>query len=309
MTRSGRIAVMENRPFNRYHGTRQAHFYFFECEDDQEIANALFGCIFEWAHARHLDAVLGPRGLGILDGLGILYDGFEQPQMMTMMPYNPPYYPRFIEALGFVKRVDYVSCYANPASFRIPEQVLRIAERVQRRGTLRIQSFQNKAQLKTWAMRAAKAYDAAFVHNWEYAPQTDRELALVVDTLVAIADPKLIKLIVHGDDVVGFLLALPDAAPAMRRCQGRLFPFGLVDLLWEMRRTEWVAINAVGILPEFQGMGGNALLYSEIENTVHQHNFKYAALYQVAESAQMIHDLAKVGLVARKKHRIYIRAI
>lgn len=305
----GRIAVMENRPFNRYHGTRQAHFYFFESENDQEIVNALFDCVFEWAHGRHLDTVLGPKGMGVLDGMGILYEGFEEHQMMLMMPYNPPHYPHMMEALGFGRKVDYVSCYARADSFRLPEQVHRIAERVERRGTLRVQHCRNKAELKAWALRAAKAYDKAFVRNWEYAPQTDRELALIVDNLIAVADPKLIKLIVHGEDVVGFLLAFPDATPALRRCQGRLLPFGLLDLLQEMRRTHWLAINAAGILPEFQGIGGNALLYSEMEKTVHEYNFEFAALYQVAETAQMIQDLEKLGLVPRKKHRIYMRAI
>ena len=84
----GRIAALENRPFNRYHKTQQAQFYLFECEDDPEAAQTLFEKVAEWAHARGLHTLVGPKGFGALDGYGLLVDGFEHRQMMTMMNYN-----------------------------------------------------------------------------------------------------------------------------------------------------------------------------------------------------------------------------
>ncbi|HKZ85925.1 MAG TPA: GNAT family N-acetyltransferase [Anaerolineae bacterium] len=134
----GRIAALENRPYNAYHQARAAQFYLFECTDDREVASALFERIYEWARARGLNKVIGPKGFGPLDGYGILVEGFEHRPAMTMMNYNHAYYPALLEALGFVKEVDFVSCYINP-SFRLPERVHRIAERVQRRGELRVQ--------------------------------------------------------------------------------------------------------------------------------------------------------------------------
>ena len=306
----GRIAALENRRFNQHHGVRTAQFYCFESTDDQEVATALFERVFEWAHARGLDTLIGPKGFGPLDGFGVLIDGFEGRQMTTMMNYNPPYYPRLIEALGFTKEVDFVSCFADSEGFRFPDRVYSIANRVQQRGTLRVQTFRTIRELKSWAPRIGAAYNKAFVQNWEYYPLTDREIAHIVAKLEAIADPKLIKIIVHDQDVVGFLLAFPDISAAVRRSRGRLFPFGLIDILIEMRRTKWIAINAAGILPEFQGRGGNALLYTEIEKTVHEHNFEHIALYQVAETAvQMRRDLERLGGIAYKNHRVYRRPL
>ena len=43
----GRIAALENKPFNAYHKTKDAEFYYFECIDDQEVANALFQAVIE----------------------------------------------------------------------------------------------------------------------------------------------------------------------------------------------------------------------------------------------------------------------
>ena len=252
----GRLAVFENKPYNTYHGKKQAHFYFFESEQDPEIASALFERAFEWARARSLTQIVGPKGLGPLDGYGIQVEGFEHRQMMTMMNYNYEYYPRLVEALGFEKEVEFVSAYINSETFHLPDRIHSIAERVQRRGTLTVKRFKDKKELRAWAPRIGEAYNKAFVNNWEYYPLTQREIKFILDNIMIVADPRLIKIITHGDEVVGFLFGFHDVSAALQRARGHLFPFGLIDLLLEMRRTKWVALNGAGILPEFQGRGG-----------------------------------------------------
>jgi GNAT superfamily N-acetyltransferase len=306
----GRIAVLENRHYNEYHGSKRAQFYFFECQEDLEIARALFERAYDWATKRGLDTIIGPKGFSALDGYGILVDGFEHRQLMTMMNYNLPYLPRFLEELGFEKEVDFVSCYLDVEKFILPERIHHIAERVQQRGTLAVKSFASKNELKGWAGRIGKAYNQAFVNNWEYVPLTEREIKYVLDTILVVADPGLIKIITHKEDVVGFLLGFRDISPALQRSKGRLLPFGIIDIMLEMRRTGWVAVNGLGILPEFQGHGGNALLYSEIEKTVRGHSFRHADLTQVAETAvQMRHDLVNLGGLPYKTHRVYQKSL
>lgn len=302
----GRLSVIINNPFNTYHKTRQAQFYLFDCEDDQEAANGLFERAFEWARQKNLNRIVGPKGFGPLDGYGLLVEGYEHRQVMTMMNYNYPYYQRLVENLGFSKEVDFVSCYIDPETFRFPERVHRIAERVLQRGTLSVLRFENKKELKSWVDRIGKAYNQAFIRNWEYYPLSEREINFVVSNILVIADPRLIKVIIHGEDVVGFLFAFPDISAALQRARGRLLPLGLPDLLMEMRRTRWVALNGMGILEEFQGHGGNALLYSEMEKTFREFDFQHADLTQIAETAvQMRNDLENLGGIAYKNHRVY----
>jgi hypothetical protein len=306
----GRIAALENRRFNEYHHLRQSQFYLFDCEDDAEAAAALFDQVFAWARARGLDHVVGPKGFGVLDGYGLLIEGYEHRQVMTMMNYNFPYYPRLVQELGFQKEVDFVSCYLNTDTFRMPERVRRIAEHSAARRGLRVVRFKDKKELVRWSDRIGRTYNQAFVNNWEYYPLTEHEIKFLVDNLMIVADPRLIKIIAHGDDVVGFLFAFPDLSAALQRAHGHLLPFGLPDLLIEMRRTKWVALNGAGILPEFQGRGGNALLYSEMEKTMSEFHFKHADLTQVAETAvQMRQDLMSVGGKPYKNHRVFRRGL
>lgn len=306
----GRISVLENRNYNDYHHSRTAFFYHFECVEDPTVAAALFERAFAWARARGLIKIIGPKGLGVLDGMGFLVDGFDQRAAMTMMLYNPPSYPAYAEAAGMQKEVDFVSNVITAERFTLPPRIHSIADRIQARGQLRVVTFRNKAELRALAMRIGHAYNQAFVNNWEYIPITDAELTLVINDLVTIADPKLIKIIMHDEDVVGFLFAFPDLSAAIQRSKGKLFPLGILDLLLEYRRTKWVIVNGAGILADFQGRGGNALLYSEMEKTIKQAGFVQADLTQVAETAtQMRHDLENLGSVAYKNHRVFGRML
>ena len=168
----GRIAVIENKPFNKYHGVRKSNFYFFDCENDAEAAGTLFNRVASWSAAHQLDTIVGPKGMGPLDGYGALVFGYEQQQTMTMLNYNYPYYQQLIEAQGFTKEVDFVSCYLPADKFQIPGRVQKIAERVMQRGGLQAKKFGKKRELISWASRIGKAYNAAFVNNWEYYPLT-----------------------------------------------------------------------------------------------------------------------------------------
>ncbi|MBN1450952.1 MAG: hypothetical protein JW963_08060 [Anaerolineales bacterium] len=307
----GRISVIENKPFNQYHGTKKANFYFFDCENDQEAANALFDTTVEWAKQRDLDGMVGPKGMGPLDGYGVLVLGHEHRNTMTMLNYNFPYYQELVETYGFEKEVDFVSCYLPAENFKIPERVERIARRVMERGHLEVKRFKNKKEMLQWASRIGQAYNAAFVHNWEYYPLSQREIDFVVENIMMIADYRLIKIIVHEEDVVGFLFAFPDVSAALQRAKGRLNPFSLVDLLLEMKRTHGVSANGMGILPEFQGHGGNAILYIEMGHTLLDFmQFQHVEMTQVAETTeQMRADLKNLNGVEYKNHRVYRKSI
>jgi hypothetical protein len=307
----GRICAGENKLFNEYHKTKKAQFYFFDTIDDLEVARALFETVFHWAQERGLDTVIGPKGLSPFDGYGILIEGQEHRQMMTMMNYNYPYYQKLVERLDFEKEVDFVSCYLPADAFKIPERVERIAQWTMKRGNLWVKHFKSKKELVSWAHRIGETYNRTFINNWEYYPFSQGDIDYAVQNVFMVADHHLIKLIMHGEDIVGFLFAFPDVSAAIQRAKGRLFPFGIVDILLEMKRTKTVSGNGMGVLPEFQGTGGNALLYYEMGKTMLDFKqFEFVEMTQVAETTkQMRADLKNLNGVEYKNHRVYRKVI
>ncbi len=302
----GRIGLLENKPSNKYHDKKQATFYLFESVDDQAVTNKLFEYAFDWTKKRKLNYLLGPKGLSLFDGYGFLVEGFDKRQMMTMMNYNLPNYPKFVEKIGFKKVVDWVSSYTDIPNFELPDKVRRVAERVEEQGKFKVIRFKSKRELKKWAWRIGQAYNKTFVNNWEYYPQTDNEIQYVLDNIMVVAVPDLIKIITYKDDVVGFLMAFPDISAALQKYQGRLSPMALYSYLRELKKTNWISFNGVGVLPELHGRGGNALLFSEIHKTAKSHNYVHGELTQVAETAtEMRKDLINLGVKPYKNHRIY----
>lgn len=308
---AGRIAALENKPFNAYHQVKDAEFYLFECINDQEVANALFETVIDWARARGLTNLVGPKGFGPLDGYGIQIEGFEHRQMMNMMNYNFPYYRDLVENLGFTKVVDFVSSYVQTREFVLPPKVVKAADIAQQRGTFEVLKFKNKRHLLEWAGRIGQAYNKAFVNNWEYYPLSQREIDFVVENVMTIIDPELIKIIVKDGEVVGFVFPFPDVSAAMQKNKGKLGPIEILRLLRELKKTRWISFNGVGILPEYHGLGGNAVMYSELEKAMHRNDqFIHSELTQVAETAkQMRKDLLNLGVRFYKNHRVYHKEI
>lgn len=303
---AGRIAVMENKPFNKYHESKKAQFYLFDVVNDQEVNSALFDKAREVAKKRGLTELIGPKGFGPLDGYGLLYEGYEHRQMMNMMNYNYPYYIKLIEEYGFQHANEFVSCYLDPSGYIVPEKAQRVADKVIERGKMYVKEFKTKRDLLAMGHKIGDAYNKSFVNNWEYYPLSERELDFVIDNIMVIADPRLMKIIMHGEQVIGFLFVFPDISRAMQKINGKLNPLTILSLLKELKKTDWVSLNGVGILPEFQGMGGNALMYSEIAKTLKTTQFKHAEQTQMADTAvQVRRDMENLGARIYKRHKVY----
>jgi hypothetical protein len=302
----GRVAVMENRLYNQVQNKKVASFNLLESENDLDVITALCDTCREWASARGLEKIVGPKPFGLGDGYGVLVEGFEKRQMMIMMNYNLPYLPRLLEEYGFEKEVDFVSCQIDIEKFTLPEKVKRVAERVLEKGTIGVRSFRSRQELRTVGRQIGEVYNRVFVKNWEYYPYTQREIETAIENVILFADPKMIKVLTDGDAIIGFLFAFPDVSKAIQRHKGSLNPISILDLLWETKRTDMVSVNGMGVLEEYHGRGGNALLYYEMEKTVKSQHFKYAEFTQVAESAeQMRKDLITLGGAEVKNHRVY----
>lgn len=306
----GRIAAMENIPFNEYHKTKKGSFYFFECIEDFEVAKQLFNAAIGWCKDRGLNLIVGPKGFSPFDGYGLVVEGYNERQMMTMMNYNPPYYVKFVEELGFEKYVDFVSCYIDLTKFEVPEKVTRVAERVVEKGTFEILNLESTQDAKDWALRIGHAYNKSFINNWEYYPITDEEIEFTLKSVLTVADPKLLKFILKNGEIVGFIFGFKDLSAALQRGKGKLTPWAIADILLENRRTRWLDMNGIGILPEYQGMGGAALMYHVMNKVIHEYEFDHCEMSQVAESAvQMRKDLITLGGKPYKNHRVFQKAI
>jgi GNAT superfamily N-acetyltransferase len=304
----GRIVVLDNRRYNEFNHERTAFFHLFECRPDCVATRALFDAAISWARNRGLTHMIGPRGFTALDGLGLLVKGFEHRPALGV-PYHPPYYVEMIEAAGFEPAGDIVSGYLD-AQTEFPARIRQLSERVQQRRGLRVAHFKTRRDLRTLVPRLQALYNGALEGTTGNVPLTDDEAKAMADQIVWFADPRLIKIVFKDDEPVGFMFAYPDPSAAIQRTRGRLFPLGWIDLLRELKRTTWVNINGAGIVERYRGLGGTAILFSEMHKSIVEGRFKHADLVQIGvDNAPMQRELRSLGIDFFKTHRLYRRAL
>jgi len=304
----GRIAVLENRNYNSFNGERTAFFWHFECTDDLQAAQMLLAAAADWARARGLDKLRGPHGFTPLEGLGMLTRGFAHRPALGI-PYNPSYYPRLVEEAGFHPTGEILSGRLD-ASLDFPERIHELSRRAQARRGLRIARYRNRADLRPLIPRLAELYNASLGASSGGVPLTDEEAHALGQQMLWFADPRLIKIVMKGDEAVGFLFAYPDPSAALQRTGGRLFPFGWFPVLQELRRTRWVNINGAGIREEYRGLGGTAILFSEMQRSIVEGRFEHADLVQIGtENDRMLRELREFGVDFYKSHVMFEMAL
>lgn len=96
---------------------------------------------------------------------------------------------------------------------------------------------------------------------------------------------------------------------ALQRTKGRLFPFGWLAMLLELRTTDWININGAGMVEEYRGLGGTAILYSEMFKSVTENpRYCHAEVVQIGvENDKMQREMQNLGIDFYKMHRTYVK--
>ncbi len=304
----GRLAILDNRNHNTFNHEHTAFVCLYECAPDPKASRGLFEAGFDWARRRGLNQVVGPKGFTALDGLGLLVHGFEHRPALGI-PYNLPYYGDQFEAAGFRPDGDIVSGHLDRTA-AIPDKIHQLADLVQRRRGLHIARFRTRADLRLLAARLGELYNNTLGGTPGNVPLTPEEVRAIARQILAFADPQLVKVVMKGDEMVGFVFAYPDISAAIQRSRGRLLPFAWVDWLVELRRTRWININGAGIVEKYRGLGGTAILFSEMYKSVMAGRYEHADIVQVGmENEKMRREMRDLGIDFYKTHRMYRRPL
>ena len=255
----GRIGAIINDNHNKEHGENIGFFGFFECVDDQDVANALFNSARQWIAARGAEAIRGPASPSVNDDYGLLIDGFDKSPAILMV-YNPPYYQKLIEGYGFRKAKDVYAYYLRQDTV-MSDKLVRISEIVKKREGLVFRTL-NLKEFDRDAATIRELYNKGWARNWGEVPMTEDEFNYVAKDLKSIVDPNVVIFAELKGKAVGFSLSLPDLNMVLKdNKSGRLIP-GLVRILLFRKRINFMRIVILGVLPEYLNTGiGGALFY------------------------------------------------
>jgi GNAT superfamily N-acetyltransferase len=310
----GTIAAFTNDLYNEVHHQNLGWFGFFEVLEDPEAASALLASAEDWARGAGHDRIYGPAQFSSNDEWALLVDGFDDPPRV-LMTYNPPRYRQYLEAAGYLKAMDMWAYSSRLDIFGsedgLPEKLLRVGGKVLQRGQLHLR----RADLRHFDREVGhvkRIYNAAWMENWGYVPMTEAEIDRLAKQLRPFVDPDLVLFVEHEGEVVGFGLSLPDLNQALRLAYprpGQPEALTMAKLLWHWkvgRRVEWVRIMAAGALPEYQGRGVAALIFSHMARNAVRKGFKYAEMGWILESNPKSYlSVEHLGGKIYKTYRIY----
>jgi hypothetical protein len=304
-----RVGVTNDKRTNREKKGTKAQFNWFEAYNDKEAVNLLFEAAFEWCREQGLTQIEGPKAILNSSSSGILVKGYEHRPAVNVA-YNLDYYPELIESVGFVKDHDMLSGFVDITKVkRLPERVEKIAGLIKKRRGFHIKEFKTKKELWDVAVEIKDVFQAAFGIDG-VSVMTDEQFLESARELIFLSDPKLMKLVMKDEKIIGFLFTYPDISKAIKRAKGRMLPFGIFHILLERKTTKWINVNGVGILPEYQGLGANAILYHELAKTLKESDYKFADVVFVSEyNYKSFSDNESMGVTWYKAHRIYKREL
>lgn len=261
----GRVAGIINREANKSWNVKKVRFGWIDFIDDQEVSRALLDAVAAWGKSKGMTELNGPVGFTDWDYEGLLIEGFEYLCPMASL-YNYPYYEKHMEAYGLTKENDWIEIQMQ-AQCETPERVLRIDKLVRERYNLRVDKVHSAKELvKKYDLKYMDMLDEAYQALYNFQPMTERQKCYYRDHYFSLLNFDFVTIVVNDkDEIVGVGVGMPDVSHALRKCKGRLFPFGWIRLLRALKAKQMEAFDLllIGVRPDYQGMGVNAVIIAD----------------------------------------------
>ncbi len=300
----GRIAAIKNDMHLKYHNDNSGFFGFFECINDQEVANALFDTAKKWLKEKGLSSMLGPANPSSNDEWGMLLEGFDDPPRL-LMTYNPKYYLDLCSNYGMIKAKDLLAYKLENHKVMGSEKLKRVQQLARDRYKLKISQLDMKNFTKELE-KVKFVYNKAWAPNWGFIPMTDEQIDAMAKDLKPLVEPSLVLFGEIDNQLVGFALVMLDYNHIFRQMNGRLLPFNFIKLFTKKKEIKWARIITLGLIPEHQKKGLDAVFYWEIVNRAHNVGIDLGEASWVLEDNEMMNRGAVVmGGDPYKKYRIW----
>jgi hypothetical protein len=296
----GRIAAIIDDNYINFHNKKIGYFGFFECIDNESIADALFKESEKFLIQNGMNEVIGPLNASTNEECGFLLEGFDSTPLL-MMTYTPRYYLRLAEHFRYKKAKDLFAFHMdlqNP----LPEKVNRIAERIKKRNQITITHIDLK-HFNRDLKKVKGIYNSAWEANWGFVPMTEAEIDDLAKDMKDLVVPELLQFAEIDGETVAFMWIMPDYNYVLKKMNGKLNP---IIFLKEKKNIKWFRLITFGIIEKYRKQGIDALFFSNGLETARKMGYTDAEFSWILEENVLVHRAAKaMGGELYKKYRIY----
>lgn len=276
----------------------------YECIDSSVGSTLLLETARTWLKERGMRRMRGPWSFASQEW-GFVVKGFDTPPMI-LAPYNPDYYNKQMVDFGLKKAKDLLVFEADARrGYEIPEIYLKAANEIAQKNGISVRAL-NLKKLKDDVKAIVEVTNKSIRPNWGFVPVTEAEADDIVRSMKEIVDPDLVLIAEAGGRAVGFVVVLPDLNLILKGLKGRLFPFGFLRLLFGMKKIHQYRIWALGVIPEYQRLAIDTLLYVKLHDALRAKGaIRVEANYVLEDNVMMKNPIIRLGFKEVKKYRVY----
>ncbi len=258
----GRIAGILNEKYNETSNEKYIRFGWFDFIDNEEVSSQLMKKVWDWGVELGMEKIHGPLGMTNFDPCGVLVEGFEETATSSSV-YNFPYYSQHIEKLNLTKENDWIE-FKIPVPDKTPEKMHRIANIVKQKYNLQVIKPAKKEDLIKYGTEVFKLFNDAYKDLYAVLEFTDKQIDYYVKKYLPSIPPRYVSLVVQGEELVAFGVSMPSLSKALKKSNGRLFPFGFIHLMRALKKNTIVDLMLIAVKPELQNKGINAIMFDEL---------------------------------------------
>ncbi len=304
---AGTIMAAVDHSSNTSRKLNDGMFGFFECIDDQAVADKLFVTAKTWLRDRQLSRMVGPFHQDYDSSYGVLIEGRDRPPAINC-GHTPDYYEKLVVSHGFEPyRPDNIAYEADITEDTRELRLLhKLAEKAAARGTAVIR----EARLDEWEKEADRIHillNKALAHLVDYVGWDRDALEDSLEPFRKYADPYLILFADVGDQTVGFFPGIPNLNEVLHNVNGLRYPWDLLKMLKHSRiQPTCLAVKSVLVLPEYWGTGVSLMLFSELAKRAKEKGYTWADLSLTSADNPKTPMLAeRMGGKIYKRYRVY----
>ncbi len=287
----GRIAVLYNENEIVLLKKNKMRFGWFDFIDDKEVSKALIDQALLLAREMGRDNLEGPMGFSNMDKAGMLTFGFENIASMIGL-YNPAYYPKHMEALGFEKEKTYIEFLIDAPDTL--DKILRFQKIIQEKYKVHVKNFQSKKELEPYLDELFGLVKDSYQQLATFVPLDDEELNYYKEKYMKILQLKFMNCVINEEgELVGFSIISPSFSKVLQKTKGKLFPLGWYQFMKAMKKNDHGEFILIGVKPEYQNKGITALLFAEVFKIIKELEIKTFETNPQLEENKSIQSLWK----------------
>jgi hypothetical protein len=304
----GRIMGIINHQYNAKHNVKDARFFYFDAYDDVEVAHALIRQVEQWALSNGMDRLIGPLGFSDKDPQGLQIEGYDEPNVIATN-CNLPYLVDFVLSAGYEKELDLV-VYKVMVPSLIPEFYLKIYERtLSNNPELRLVNLKSKREIKPLIRPVLTLVNETFKEIYGFDELSEKEMDEFAARYMMVLDYRFLKVVKNQqDEVVAFVLGIPDLSQGVRRSKGYMLPFGVFHVLRSQRQTKQLNLLLGAIKPEYQNKGISTMLgVSMLSEAIKAGMTHIDSHLEMETNLKVRAEMERMGGVVYKKFRVFYK--